>query len=342
MEQNTTRFDQLMLTVTDGGELTFEQRQFVDLHKQICYNAQSTAESFVNFVRNVRTMKEERRYLAAGFETFEEYAENALGIKQRQAYNYVSIAEKLPESFLKGNASLGVTKLALLTSLDDGEREELMKRVNLGETSTREINAEIRAITAERDEAEKQLSMITEEKKSVEKENDKISKEWTAAVGENKRLQAEKIALQKELEETKARKPQVVYQPDVQTIADLQKEKKRNAELEAEDGKKAARISELEEKLKAKEAKSEKKKTAELEAAERKLKEMAAELEEAKAKKTTIADDSLLTFKVKFGDLQRLGTEITTLLNGSDEQTATKLRNAMNAVITKWKEDMKL
>lgn len=342
MEQNTTQFDQLMLTVTDGGELTLEQRQFVDLHKQICYNAQATAESFVNFVRNVRTMKEERRYLAAGFDTFEVYAENALGIKQRQAYNYVSIAEKLPESFLKGNASLGVTKLALLTSIDDGEREELMKRVNLKEASTREINAEIRAITAERDEAEKQLSIVTQEKAAVEKENVQISEEWTAAVNENKRLRAEKAAIQKELDETKAQKSQVVYQPDLQTVADLQKAQKRNAELEEADGKKSARISELEEKLKAKEARSEKKKEADLAAAERKLKEMAAELEEAKAKKTTIADDSLLTFKVKFGDLQRLGSEITTILNASDEQTATKLRNAMNAVITKWKEDMKL
>ncbi len=333
-----TQFSQLMLA--ENGELTFEQRQFIDLHKQICYNAQSATESFVGFVQNVRKMKEERLYQAAGYTAFEEYTEDALHIKQRQAYYYVSIAEKLPESFLQGHASLGVTKLALLTSIDASEREELMERINLEQTSVRGIEAEIKAITAERDEATKQLSIMTEAKAAVEKEKEDLQQELHVSELSVKDLLAKNKKLEKQLKE--APTPEVVFQPDLQTVSELQEAQKRNKELEEEDGKKAARISELEEKLKAKAERNEKKKSADLEAAERKLKEMAAELEEAKAKKTTIADDSLLTFKVKFGDLQRLGGEISTILNSSDEETADKLRNAMRAVLTKWQEDMKL
>lgn len=327
MVTNNTQFNQLMLT--DGGELTFEQRQFVDLHKEICYNAQRATESFVSFTGNIRKMKEEKRYLAAGYKEFEEYTEDALGIKQRQAYYYVSIAEKLPESFLQSNASLGVTKLALLTSLDETEREALMERINLEESSTREISAEVKAIKAERDEAEKQLSIVSQEKAAIEQEKRALEEE-------NEKLEAE-LAVAK-----KAGEPEVVFQPDLQTVSDLEAERKKTTKLEKESKKKDARISELENELKAKTEKGEQEKKEALAAAEKQLKTMAAELEEAKAKKTTITDDSLLTFKVKFSDLQHVGTEIATIISGADEQTAEKLRNAMRAVITKWQEDMKL
>lgn len=339
---NNTQFDQLMLT--DSGELTLKQRQFVDLHKQICYNAQATAESFVSFVQNVRKMKDEQLYLAAGYSAFEEYTENALHIKQRQAYYYVSIAEKLPESFVRGNASLGVTKLSLLTTVDESERQELMERINLEEASSREISEEIKALRAERDEAQKQLSIATDELVATQKEKKELSEKYSDALTTAKGLAEENKVLEGKLEyaQKAAKTPEVVYQPDMQTVADLQAAQKRNQELEEEDGKKAARISELEEKLKAKKEKDEKKKSMELEAAERKLKEMAAELEEAKAKKTTITNDSLLTFKVKFGDLQRIGGEIQAIIDSSDEETADKLRNAVRAVITKWQEGMKL
>ncbi|MBQ8323211.1 MAG: hypothetical protein IJX91_04520 [Clostridia bacterium] len=169
---NNTQLDQLMLT--DSGELTLKQKQFVDLHKQICYNAQATAESFVSFVQNVRKMKDEQLYLAAGYSAFEEYTENALHIKQRQAYYYVSIAERLPESFVRGNASLGVTKLSLLTTVDESERQELMERINLEEASSREISAEIKALKAERDEAQKQLSITTDELATAQKREEGI------------------------------------------------------------------------------------------------------------------------------------------------------------------------
>lgn len=319
--ENNTQFNQLMLT--DNSGLTVEEQQFKDLHNRICYNAQKAAEHLIDMAGSIREMRDTKRYKAAGFESFGEYTEQALRIKERQAYNYISVIENLPEAFIRAHSTLGVTKLALLTTVDDTDRQELMSRIDVEETSVRDITAEIKAITAEKDEAVKQLALMTEEKAAVAKENEQIKQE----------LEAAKKA---------AATPEVVFQPDVQTVTELEDTKKRNKELEAEDAKKTARISELEGKLKAKKEKEEKKSNAELEEAERKLKEMAAELEEAKAKKTTIADDSLLTFKVKFGDLQRVGSEILELLNGADEQTATKLRKAMNAVITKWKEEMKL
>lgn len=305
--KNNEQFNQLMLT--DNGGLTVEQQQFKDLHNRICYNAQKAAEHLIDMACSIREMRDTKRYKAAGFDKFEDYTEQALRIKERQAYNYISVIENLPEAFIREHSTIGVTKLALLTTVDDTDRKELMSRIDIEETSVRDITAEIKALKEEKEEAVKQLSILTAEKAAVTKENEEI---------------------RRELKEAKqaAANPEVVYQPDLQTVAELEDAKKRNKELEEEDAKKATRISKLEEKLKAKQEKDSQKSSA--------------ELEEAKAKKTTITDDSLLKFKVKFEDLQRVGGEIASILNGADEETAVKLRKAMNAVVTKWREEMKL
>lgn len=48
-----------------------------------------------------------------------------MGIKQRQAYNYIQVVESLPARLIEENAAAGVTKLALLAKLNPEEREDL-------------------------------------------------------------------------------------------------------------------------------------------------------------------------------------------------------------------------
>ena len=129
METTNTNYRQLMLT--DSGELTLEQKQFVDLHKRICYDSQKATEYIVDMAQGIREMKESKRYQTAGFTSFGEYTETALGIKERQAYNYIAVIEKLPEGFVKANAEIGVTKLALLTSVNEEEREEILEKIDI-------------------------------------------------------------------------------------------------------------------------------------------------------------------------------------------------------------------
>ena len=49
METTNTNYRQLMLT--DSGELTLEQKQFVDLHKRICYDSQKATEYIVDMAQ---------------------------------------------------------------------------------------------------------------------------------------------------------------------------------------------------------------------------------------------------------------------------------------------------
>lgn len=61
METTNTNYRQLMLT--DSGELTLEQKQFVDLHKRICYDSQKATEYIVDMAQGIREMKESKRSL---------------------------------------------------------------------------------------------------------------------------------------------------------------------------------------------------------------------------------------------------------------------------------------
>ena len=172
METTNTNYRQLMLT--DSGELTLEQKQFVDLHKRICYDSQKATEYIVDMAPGIREMKESKRYQTAGFTSFGEYTETALGIKERQAYNYIAVIEKLPEGFVKANAEIGVTKLALLTSVNEEEREEILEKIDITTAKTTEINTAVKEAIAAREEAEKQLSLLSDEKAEVEQENEKL------------------------------------------------------------------------------------------------------------------------------------------------------------------------
>lgn len=158
METTNTNYRQLMLT--DSGELTLEQKQFVDLHKRICYDSQKATEYIVDMAQGIREMKESKRYQTAGFTSFGEYTETALGIKERQAYNYIAVIEKLPEGFVKANAEIGVTKLALLTSVNEEEREEILEKIDITTAKTTEINTAVKEAIAAREEAEKTVISV--------------------------------------------------------------------------------------------------------------------------------------------------------------------------------------
>ena len=83
-------FNQLVLGC--GDELPNEvQRNFLNLHNDIMYCG-SMAERFVmELARSLKKMKTTELFTAAGFSSFKDYVEEAVGIKERQAYNYIKI-----------------------------------------------------------------------------------------------------------------------------------------------------------------------------------------------------------------------------------------------------------
>ncbi len=324
---NYEHFDQLMLA--DNSGLTVEQQQFKDLHERICYNARKSAEHWVEMASAIREMRDSKRYKAAGFEDFADYTVNALGIKERQAYNYISVIEKLPEEFIRAHATIGVTKLALLTSVNEEEREEILEKIDLDTARTSEINAAVKAAIEERDKATQQLALVLEEKADLEKENAEYQAEYSDLIKEQKgiradqkRLEEENEELREKLAEKESAEPTVIYQPDPEQAKKLDKAEEEKHVLEDEI---ASKDKALEEERAAKAAMEK-----EMETLRKRLEQ--AETVKTEPAKVEIKGDAVVVFKVKFETFQDLLDEMCALIGEMDDESAKKCKAAVHAV----------
>ena len=143
---------QQLSLIPDG---TPEQAQAVGLHYEIVAAAQAAANSLLTLGRKLKQMRDTGGYKRLGFETFADYTEQAVGIRQRQAYNYISVVENVPARLVEENAAAGVTKLALLGRMAPADQREVA-----GQDLANITVAELKKLVEERNGLSEQLSMI--------------------------------------------------------------------------------------------------------------------------------------------------------------------------------------
>lgn len=132
------------------------------MHFEIVQAAKAAVNSLLDLGRKLKRMRDSGRYKDLGFATFAEYTEAAVGIKQRQAYNYIQVVESLPARLIEENAAAGVTKLALLAKLNPEDREDLT-----GDALANITVAELKKLVEERDAMAQQLSIFQAEPEAV-------------------------------------------------------------------------------------------------------------------------------------------------------------------------------
>lgn len=319
-------FEQLMLQ-DQTSELSLEEREFVEVHKRIVSCAEMTGRYLFETCRQIKRMHDGKLYLAAGFEKFGDYTEQALKIKERQAYNYIKVVETYDEQFITENAEMGITKLSLIASASKEVSENLLQDGTAAEKTVNELTAIIKEQEKELAEQEKQLNLLEGDLMNREERIRELEESTSAPAEEDEELK--KAIENKEIELAKAKRQ-----------AKELEIKKTELERELKAAKKAAKeVKTVPDEQSKKLAEAEK---ARADGLEQKLRETSAQLAAAKEQKKTIASDDLLIFKVKFGDLQRLGEEIKTALSGMSEENAAKCRKAVNAVLANWKEEMQL
>jgi DNA repair exonuclease SbcCD ATPase subunit len=240
--------------------------------------------------------------------------EATLGIKERHAYNYTKLLDLAPD-YLKANAGLGVTKLALIASASDEVRAELTSDENTATLSVRELEKKIKEQEAELDrraeqisflqsaqssEQEKKLSDVESAKAELEKEFKKKKEELLQAQSDVLNLTNAKKSLELQLEATKATKVKVKEVVDKTAQEEAERQRARADELEA------------------------------------KLTETTKALENAKSEKKQIASNTIIEFKYKFDDIQRIFGDMIKLIDSMDEASARRCSRAIKAVIEMW------
>ena len=132
--------------------LTTEQRDAFRLDAEVRQHAGNVVAEMIEIGRCLKEINDRRLYQYLDTATFAEYAEKAVGLKERAAYNYISVFETYGADGLKKYGELGITKLVALAQLNDTDRAEMLESGEAAEISTRELNERIKELKGERDQ----------------------------------------------------------------------------------------------------------------------------------------------------------------------------------------------
>ncbi|MDE5833961.1 MAG: hypothetical protein K2H26_00410, partial [Ruminococcus sp.] len=116
-----------MMLTNDTTVLSADYNKAVKLNQHIKVHAEMAQASLYEMCKGLKEMRDGKLYKELGYKNFEEYCEKEVGLKRRQAYNFLAIVDGLSENFVQSIAQIGTTKLALLAKLDEPQRDEIVQ-----------------------------------------------------------------------------------------------------------------------------------------------------------------------------------------------------------------------
>lgn len=305
--------------ITTMQEVTPTTQKAYDTHARILANGQVMARALVDVCHDLKTMRDETLYAELGYDTFEEYAEQACGIKQRQAYSYISAYEKLGQKYMADHADLGITKLELISQISSYEREEFTADVDLESATVRELKAEV-------ERYKKQTEQLTFDLGQAQSELSEAPEPVDADALRSSIEQEVKAKYSAQLEELQQRADAA---PDPEAI-------RKKAEKEA--------AKEYKAKLATAKADAEKKTKAAVEKLEQEKADLQRRLDSSTTKldaavrqaKAAGADTDVAACRVYFTELQQTAEKVRELIgkiNAKDPATGAKLSAAVISVL---------
>ena len=139
-----------------------------ELHQKILIHAQLVAQNLWEMCSSLKEMRDTKLYYQLGYMHFDDYCQRELGIRRRQAYNFITIADNMNAESVQSIAQIGTTKLSLLASLSESEREEIMEQTDVESVTVRELKEQIKGLQAEKERLETDLSESSEVRETLE------------------------------------------------------------------------------------------------------------------------------------------------------------------------------
>ena len=178
--------------------VTEQYKKAAELNQRIIFTAQMAQKNLYDMCVLLKEMRDDKLYKELGYQNFEDYCENEIGFSSRNARNYIAIIENVSEEKRKTFSAFGASKLALLASLSESQQEEIQQKVNLEDTSVRELKAEIAKLKDSKNVAESDLL-------ELKSKNRKLSHELEEAKnsGGSEQLKAQLDKAQQEIQSLK-------------------------------------------------------------------------------------------------------------------------------------------
>lgn len=159
------------------------------LDKKIKANAQILQDTIFELGKSLIEMRDGKLYKELGYQNFAEYCENEVGIKKSQAYNYITIVDKLSEDFVQSTGKIGVQKLYLLSRLDEVTRNEIVKNTDVSGTSVKELERQIKELEKDKVSAKERQDKLLKKNMQLVEEIDSCKKERDEAEDTVQRLE---------------------------------------------------------------------------------------------------------------------------------------------------------
>ena len=149
-----------MLEVLNKEKLNEEEVEFVTLHNKILASAQLTGIHLYEFCKELKEMRDSKKYIYAGLNNFEEYAIDILGLKKSQAYNFCSIAENVSPEIFQSIGKIGSTKLLLISKLQPDEQEKIINEFDLEKITVKDLQNEIERLKVDSTSLQKKYDLL--------------------------------------------------------------------------------------------------------------------------------------------------------------------------------------
>ena len=189
------------------GKLTTNENYIkaVNLNSKIIVSAQAAQQNLYDMCVAFKEMRDSKLYKELGYSDFGDYCEKETGFKRSQAYNYIAIAEKLPEDFVQPVGQIGMRKLLLLTKISEEERAEITAEADLESATVKELEQQIKQLRADKGKA------VAD--KSAAEADSALKADTIASLESTKRSLNERIAaLGKQISELESRPIEVATQ----------------------------------------------------------------------------------------------------------------------------------
>ena len=212
----------------------------VKLHHKIIVSANLAQQNLFEMCQSLKEMRDSKLYKELGYSNFDDYCETVVGFSRMQAHKYISIVEKINVENVNSSLHLGVTKLALLASISQSEQAEIAEKVDLENTTVKQLKSEIDKL--KEDKRQNQSKLSTSESQRLDAENRlKGVREYNSLLEEKLRTErAKSKELTSRVEELESRPVEVAVVDNSdnerrlqETIKSLERENiRRNEELE--------------------------------------------------------------------------------------------------------------
>ena len=155
------------------------------LHQRIVNDAQAAAESVWDLCQAIKEMRDGKHYKFLLYDNFEGYCECELGMSRSHAYRYIQIAEGMSAENVASMRQIGTTKLALLASVTEEQREIITTAVDVESATVKELKAQIDELKGKVSKAEQDAQKAVAQRNAEAARSQEFENKYVKADNQN-------------------------------------------------------------------------------------------------------------------------------------------------------------